>query len=322
VDAAGSPVGEVRYRAFGATRFASGSPGTEYRYTGQREVDAIGLYYYRARWYEPYLHRWIQPDSIVPSADPLGLDRYSYVFNNPVKYTDPSGHSVDCTWTDTYCNDLRREYARSNSRSNSRRDMGARYDNFDQFLRARELYDFYTANPRIALIDSIVPNETSEYAEARVYSETVLGEWFTPYDDWVVMDQLQQARESDDLTAWYVLAGALALSDWVSNEFGVVPGTSIVGMDDAISIAGGFLGQDYERFMPTGRGTNYQFVRTTVGPSGDEVTLIARFDVNLADPHTYSMGPHLVLETQVNGRTTGRVHIDIDHGTVRVGDYP
>jgi hypothetical protein len=43
VNAAGSPVGEVRYRAFGATRFASGNPGTEYRYTGQRESPSLNL---------------------------------------------------------------------------------------------------------------------------------------------------------------------------------------------------------------------------------------------------------------------------------------
>jgi RHS repeat-associated protein len=36
------------------------------RYTGQRWESAIGLYDYKARYYDPYLSRWIQPDSIVP----------------------------------------------------------------------------------------------------------------------------------------------------------------------------------------------------------------------------------------------------------------
>jgi RHS repeat-associated protein len=49
--------GERRDRAFGVTRFSSGNPGTEYRYTGQREVSEIGLYFYRARWYDPVLGR-------------------------------------------------------------------------------------------------------------------------------------------------------------------------------------------------------------------------------------------------------------------------
>ena len=45
-----------------------------------------------------------QPDSIVP--DPYNsqdYDRYSYVRNNPLKYTDPSGHSVNCGIGDQYC---------------------------------------------------------------------------------------------------------------------------------------------------------------------------------------------------------------------------
>ena len=37
--------GEVRYKAFGATRFTSGTTPTSYRFTGQREEAALGLYY-------------------------------------------------------------------------------------------------------------------------------------------------------------------------------------------------------------------------------------------------------------------------------------
>jgi hypothetical protein len=47
--------GEVRYRAFGVTRFASGITPTPYRFTGQREEAALGLYFYNTRWYDPAL---------------------------------------------------------------------------------------------------------------------------------------------------------------------------------------------------------------------------------------------------------------------------
>jgi RHS repeat-associated protein len=48
---------------------------------------------YAARWYDPYLNRWLQPDTIIPDPyDPLSFDRYAYVRNNPVNRVDPSGH--------------------------------------------------------------------------------------------------------------------------------------------------------------------------------------------------------------------------------------
>jgi RHS repeat-associated protein len=51
--------GEVRYKAFGATRFTSGTTPTSYRFTGQREEAALGLYYYNARWYDPTLGHFV-----------------------------------------------------------------------------------------------------------------------------------------------------------------------------------------------------------------------------------------------------------------------
>jgi hypothetical protein len=49
--------------------------------------------YYGARYYDSYLNRWTQPDTIVPDPlDPQSLNRYSYVLNNPIRYADPSGH--------------------------------------------------------------------------------------------------------------------------------------------------------------------------------------------------------------------------------------
>ncbi len=48
--------------------------------------------YYGARFYDGALGRFIQPDTIVPEpGDPQALNRYSYVLNNPLRYTDPTG---------------------------------------------------------------------------------------------------------------------------------------------------------------------------------------------------------------------------------------
>jgi len=46
-----------------------------------------------AREYDPSLGRWLSADTIVPDpANPQSFNRYAYVLNNPLKYTDPSGH--------------------------------------------------------------------------------------------------------------------------------------------------------------------------------------------------------------------------------------
>jgi len=92
VNAAGALVSTMKYTAFGETR-GTGSSTTDYRYTGQREEEEIGLYFYKARFYDPALCRFISADTIVPEpANAQAWDRFAYVKNNPVNATDPSGH--------------------------------------------------------------------------------------------------------------------------------------------------------------------------------------------------------------------------------------
>ena len=95
----GSKAAEMRYTAWGETRYTSGATPTDYQYTGQRNDTGIGLYFYNARWYDPVLGRFAQADSVVPGGV-QGLDRYSYIKNNPVNGTDPTGH---CPEDDEAC---------------------------------------------------------------------------------------------------------------------------------------------------------------------------------------------------------------------------
>ncbi len=89
----GSLNGILKYSAFGEIWASSGTTLTDYRYTNQLEQSEIGLYYYNARWYDPALGRFVQADTIVPSlSNSLAWDRYAYVMDNPIRYTDPSGH--------------------------------------------------------------------------------------------------------------------------------------------------------------------------------------------------------------------------------------
>jgi RHS repeat-associated protein len=70
----------------------SGLP-TDYLFTGQKWDSATGLYKMDDRYYDPTLGRFISPDSYIPDlTNPQDLNRYSYARNNPLKYSDPTGH--------------------------------------------------------------------------------------------------------------------------------------------------------------------------------------------------------------------------------------
>lgn len=61
---------------------------------GQRADSVSGIYDYNAPYYDPATGRFIQPDRIVPQPyNPQDWDRYRYVRNNPLVYSDPTGHN-------------------------------------------------------------------------------------------------------------------------------------------------------------------------------------------------------------------------------------
>jgi RHS repeat-associated protein len=91
----GGTTQSVRYAAFGAVQSSTGSSPNRLKYTG-REDDGAGLYYYRARYYDPVIGRFV-------SEDPLGLaagdvNFYQYTANNPVNANDPSGKVAETIW--------------------------------------------------------------------------------------------------------------------------------------------------------------------------------------------------------------------------------
>jgi hypothetical protein len=96
-------------------------------------------------------------------------------------------------------------------------------------------------------------------------------------------------------------------------------------MDRAVELASQHVGGEGRVVVSGSRG--YQFINTTVENSGHVTTKIARFDINAYSPHVRKLGPHLNLETQINGVTvtSGRLadpHYPIDPATIRAGDIP
>jgi RHS repeat-associated protein len=65
-----------------------------HKFTAQERDDETGLDYMHARYYANAQGRFTSADSILGSiANPQSLNRYAYVGNNPLNFSDPSGHS-------------------------------------------------------------------------------------------------------------------------------------------------------------------------------------------------------------------------------------
>ena len=68
-------------------------------YTGHEMAEAVGVIHMNGRLYDPHFGRFLQADPLVQSPQNLqSWNRYSYAFNNPLAYTDPSGHMSVGDW--------------------------------------------------------------------------------------------------------------------------------------------------------------------------------------------------------------------------------
>ncbi|MGK7899537.1 MAG: RHS repeat-associated core domain-containing protein [Xenococcus sp. (in: cyanobacteria)] len=90
VDNTGTVVNHLTYDSFGRViAETDASVNTRYLYTGREFDRETGLYYYRARYYDPAVGRFISEDPIGFAGADSNL--YGYVLNDPIAFSDPSG---------------------------------------------------------------------------------------------------------------------------------------------------------------------------------------------------------------------------------------
>jgi RHS repeat-associated protein len=103
VTGAGGGVTETAvYRPFGEQQervLDASAAGEDKGFIGERFDADAGLQYLNARYYDPKLGLFLQPDWFEVTEPGVGRNRYSYSFNDPVNLSDPGGNSwLDRTW--------------------------------------------------------------------------------------------------------------------------------------------------------------------------------------------------------------------------------
>ncbi len=108
-DEAGQVVERLAYDPWGKRRFATGladkqdslvGQTTDRGYTEHEHLDEVGVIHMNGRLYDPLVGRFMSADPFVQNPyDLRSFNRYSYVYNNPLKNFDPSGY---CTEEDGY----------------------------------------------------------------------------------------------------------------------------------------------------------------------------------------------------------------------------
>ena len=81
------------------TLLANANKRTSRGYTGHEHLDRTGIIHMNGRIYDPQLGRFLSPDPIVQvPTNSQSWNRYTYVFNSPLSFTDPSGFIGECVF--------------------------------------------------------------------------------------------------------------------------------------------------------------------------------------------------------------------------------
>ena len=120
-DALGSPVAlseldgslaaRYSYDAWGAIRRTVGASANEFLFTAYQFDEATGLYYAKARYYDPRIARFTTEDPERGEIlQPPSLHRYLYAYVNPLVYTDPDGRASYLSDWEAYTDDTVARY--------------------------------------------------------------------------------------------------------------------------------------------------------------------------------------------------------------------
>jgi RHS repeat-associated protein len=262
------------------------------RSTGKERDAESGNDYFEARYYSSAMGRFMSPDwsakeDPVPYAqldDPQSLNLYSYVRNNPLARVDADGHCDDKGQNCSVWDHVAGTVGGVLNVVPGTVNLG---------INAFNAVSSLVGGPQLDQMDYIHPDAHASMGGIQTGEVLQLA---LPAGDMSEGAQLLRGAE-----AGAAKSGAISMTEAVDKA--------------ATHVEGGVMEE-------TGKGTNFQFRNTTTDASGNTVSKMGRFDINPADPHVAANGPHLNLETHVNGVKGPNEHIPIDPKTIRPGDHP
>jgi RHS repeat-associated protein len=353
-DASGTAQWRYAYEAYGAplstTNVSGTAPENRLRFTSQYLDGETGDYHLRARQYDPATGRFDALDSVEPSMTSALDSAYVYVAGRPTVLTDPLGL---CWGPDAVC---KKAQAALGTAGDLAKQGGKVIGN-----TAAGAADYASFGVSTAGLNAVGIHPNTDSASFRVgqgiglAATTLAGGYGTARGVLAITravaagglrsarPMLVRAALSGGLTAGLGYgASRLICSDYsaqtalldftlgglagprsrsLARGFAAEEGSGAISMYEAIERGAAHVGPN--GVMETaGKGLNYQFRSMSTDAAGRPVARIGRLDVNPADAHVSRLGPHLNLETQVDGNIVSNTHTPIDPATIRPGDMP
>jgi RHS repeat-associated protein len=127
--------------------------GNLFGYTGLEYDGSTGLNYARARYYKPEIGRFISEDTYKGSLwNPQSQNQFTYVHNNPLKYTDPTGHATNAELNNALLNYISNDDNEKLVKSilygmgNSDQARYLAFHQITQVIAAKKIHEYFGTN--------------------------------------------------------------------------------------------------------------------------------------------------------------------------------
>lgn len=292
------PYGTTSYQAMNASIKAEAK---RYRYTGKERDEESGLYYHGARYYIPWLCRWVSVDPLESKY--AGMSSYNYGFNNPVVFNDPSGNQPEG-------DDEQKQYE-----AGEKRTQAMFQSKLDEVVNSKANEDFKSwfadigleglVSFRDALYESKLKPYQEHWLSESLYGRESNGEIAVPYE---IRKRLWNEAINETVPTLKASWAALMTGETSGILFTHYKNLTISNREEgwvAIKSAGVSIGIQWALHLSLGGFSNLTKTATSLAEQSAAFQL-ARLEKSISGAHFLSRhGAQTTLEQQLKRATTG-----------------